>query len=281
MADPDMPSPDEKLEKHRVRCREYARRRRAADPAKAAAENAEWRKNNREKVNAYKRASYAKHLETSRAQSRRRRANNLEAVRTSARERLREYYSDPENKEKRREYLRKYRADPEVKERERKKRADPAYKKRAREQKLERYHKRMLDPTYRATRLDYSRKYATDPDNKAKMQERKSKWWTNPANQTKARETRRLQENRRRARLAKVENTFTKADWQNLVARSKHCHWCKQPFTPDRPPTHDHVIPIARGGANTPANSCCAHKSCNASKGARLFNPVTGQGILL
>lgn len=86
---------------------------------------------------------------------------------------------------------------------------------------------------------------------------------------------------RRRALLAKVKSTFTAADWQALVARSKHCHWCKTPFTTHRRPTHDHVIPISKGGPNTLENSVCACLSCNVGKQAQLVNPVTRQGILL
>lgn len=86
---------------------------------------------------------------------------------------------------------------------------------------------------------------------------------------------------KRRAREAGSEGSFTASDWDALVARSKCCHWCKKPFSKSRRPTHDHVIPISKGGANTIENSVCACKSCNSSKHARLINPVTGQGILL
>jgi 5-methylcytosine-specific restriction endonuclease McrA len=86
---------------------------------------------------------------------------------------------------------------------------------------------------------------------------------------------------RRRARLANVENNFTAADWRALVEVSKHCHWCRRKFTKSRKPTHDHVIPLAAGGANTPNNSVCACRECNTRKGARLVDPVTRQGILV
>lgn len=98
-------------------------------------------------------------------------------------------------------------------------------------------------------------------------------------------ETSRLQkimsEHRRRARKTAAENTFTKEDWQALTSHSKHCHWCKTPFTAQRRPTHDHVIPLSKGGGNTLANSCCACRPCNIRKQATLRNPITGQLILL
>jgi hypothetical protein len=85
----------------------------------------------------------------------------------------------------------------------------------------------------------------------------------------------------RRARRSALLSTFSAADWRELVSRSTRCHWCKRPFNGNRRPTHDHVIPIAKGGTNTLENSCCACAECNFRKHARLINPVTGQGILL
>jgi 5-methylcytosine-specific restriction endonuclease McrA len=101
-------------------------------------------------------------------------------------------------------------------------------------------------------------------------------------------EKRRAGEQRRRAMVVGASGRFTAEDWQTLIARSRHCHWCKQPFTKKRrpdgtlgPPTHDHVVPLSKGGANSLANSVCAHLRCNISKHARSFNPITGQGILI
>jgi len=87
---------------------------------------------------------------------------------------------------------------------------------------------------------------------------------------------------RRRAQKRQNSNgTFTPADWLTLLSRSPRCHWCKRPWTKRRRPTHDHVIPLARGGKNTLENSCCACATCNARKNDRLINPLTNQGILL
>ena len=203
------------------------------------------------------------------------------ARRESRREYLRKYFADPEIKQRRRAYLRKYYANPAIAEKERHRKSTPDYMEKNRERNREHRRTNKDNSVFKAQVRESQRRSLANPINREKARVRKNKWWTNPANQEKVRETRRLQENRRRARKAATENTFTKADWQALVARSKHCHWCKQPFTSKRPPTHDHVIPISRGGANSLANSCCAHHSCNARKGAQLFNPETGQGILL
>lgn len=129
----------------------------------------------------------------------------------------------------------------------------------------------------RERRQKYNRaRYAADPEREAN---RKRAY--REANPQKVREMGIANVHRRRARESAVENTFTASDWQTLVARSKHCHWCKKPFSKTRRPTHDHVIPISKGGANTIENSVCACKTCNSRKHNRLVNPATGQGILL
>lgn len=97
----------------------------------------------------------------------------------------------------------------------------------------------------------------------------------------KTREKARVDRNNRRTRKLAIANTFGRAEWRVLAARSPRCHWCKRPFNAKRRPTHDHVVPLSRGGANTMENSCCACGECNAGKRDRLTNPVTGQGILL
>lgn len=86
---------------------------------------------------------------------------------------------------------------------------------------------------------------------------------------------------RRRARELHAPGEFTAEDWEVLVALSPRCHWCKKPFNKARQPTHDHVIPLSKGGANTVQNSVCACGSCNSRKGARRSDPITGQGLLL
>lgn len=97
----------------------------------------------------------------------------------------------------------------------------------------------------------------------------------------KKRTTKLIRNRRRRAAEKLVENSLTAADWNSLVARSPRCHWCKRRFTNTRKPTHDHVVPIIEGGANTLENSVCSCGGCNSRKRDRLINPVTGQGILL
>ncbi len=96
-----------------------------------------------------------------------------------------------------------------------------------------------------------------------------------------AREQDRLHRHRRRASKLSSASAFTIDDWRSLRAASTRCHWCKKPFTRMRRATHDHVVPLSKGGGNTLENSCCACVTCNSRKGSNLINPVTGQGILL
>lgn len=126
-------------------------------------------------------------------------------------------------------------------------------------------------------------RYATDPVFREKSLAAsaiRSPAWK-AANLEKSRSQKIMSEHRRRARKAAAENTFTKEDWQALISHSKHCHWCKTPFIAKLRPTHDHVIPLSKGGGNTLSNSCCACRPCNVRKQATLRNPNTGQLILL
>jgi len=100
-------------------------------------------------------------------------------------------------------------------------------------------------------------------------------------NPDKVKELARMQKHRRRALKMRASGKFTVADWRSLVARSPHCYWCKQPWKNVGKPTHDHVIPLSKGGANSPENSVCACRSCNTKKQATRFDPISGQGILL
>jgi 5-methylcytosine-specific restriction endonuclease McrA len=40
--------------------------------------------------------------------------------------------------------------------------------------------------------------------------------------------------------------------------------------TNDLAPEIDHVIPLSRGGGHTYSNVACAHRKCNAAKGAAI-----------
>ncbi len=102
-----------------------------------------------------------------------------------------------------------------------------------------------------------------------------------PNQKERKRERAKINEHKRRALKLRVGGAFTVADWRALVSRSARCHWCKKPWTKARRPTHDHIIALIEGGANSPENSVAACLDCNLRKGVRKINPATGQGILI
>lgn len=54
------------------------------------------------------------------------------------------------------------------------------------------------------------------------------------------------------------------------------CYWCRS-VTPKKDRTLDHIIPLAKGGADDVHNLCCACRSCNAKKNAKLPEQFSGQ----
>lgn len=87
-------------------------------------------------------------------------------------------------------------------------------------------------------------------------------------------ETRRQAKRRRRNRLRSAHaepyrtvDIYKRDGWR--------CHLCGKPtqrtkvVPHPRAPTLDHIIPLARGGADAPSNVACAHFICNARKGDR------------
>jgi len=81
---------------------------------------------------------------------------------------------------------------------------------------------------------------------------------------------------RRRARLLAVGGTFTTAEWEALLALHPVCPMCQRrwediPLLPGRksPVTRDHIVALAKLGANVIANIQPLCYSCNSKKGHR------------
>jgi len=73
----------------------------------------------------------------------------------------------------------------------------------------------------------------------------------------------RMAQSRRRALIAQSVNDFTSDQWLAILAEfGEVCAYCG---SPDQM-THDHVVPIAKGGDNTASNIVPACKPCNSSK---------------
>lgn len=82
-----------------------------------------------------------------------------------------------------------------------------------------------------------------------------------------------LRNARRRERTRSVINTLTPEDWQEILARQDYtCLACRRPFTDALPPTRDHVIPVALGGALTFENTVALCQPCNSSKGTKVID---------
>jgi len=86
------------------------------------------------------------------------------------------------------------------------------------------------------------------------------------ANPARARANAKLQEQRRRARIARVLATLTSQEWEAILeAAGRACIYCGS----RKQITQDHLTPIARGGNHTAENVAPACLSCNSSKGAK------------
>lgn len=73
----------------------------------------------------------------------------------------------------------------------------------------------------------------------------------------------------RRAKQAGVGGRFTVTDVQRIGELQKwRCAWCKKPCADNY--HADHIVPISKGGDNSPANICVACPSCNLTKKAKL-----------
>lgn len=78
--------------------------------------------------------------------------------------------------------------------------------------------------------------------------------------------------------------SITGNDMRRVLTESALCFYCESPYTADRRPTVDHVVPLSKGGTNDLSNlvSCC--RSCNSKKRARTleeWEPAIGKNRLL
>ncbi|MBM2293783.1 HNH endonuclease [Sulfitobacter pseudonitzschiae] len=65
------------------------------------------------------------------------------------------------------------------------------------------------------------------------------------------------------------KRTKTEAMVSRLIERDGNaCFFCGKPFTPDMPPTIEHLLSIAKGGNNQIANLTLACECCNRAVGS-------------
>lgn len=126
-------------------------------------------------------------------------------------------------------------------------------------------------PCYRAYRkgwADANRERKRELDRQLDAIHREKRHAKNRAYSLTHREQRNAtQAKRRAAKLAVPHEPYDRAD---IYERDEGlCHICGH-YVP-RPMFHlDHVIPLSKGGPDTPENVAVAHASCNHKKGARV-----------
>lgn len=82
----------------------------------------------------------------------------------------------------------------------------------------------------------------------------------------KGKEVQRAAKQKRRAQKRHSSEQFTADDvLTQFTAQKGLCWWCGKPLDPQNYHV-DHIIPLSKGGSNSPRNICCAHPLCNLSK---------------
>lgn len=79
---------------------------------------------------------------------------------------------------------------------------------------------------------------------------------------------------RRRSRNGSQKNRITSERRRKVVPKlldrdGNACYYCREPFTDERVPTIDHIVPISEGGGNTQANMVLACDWCNEKRGTK------------
>ena len=74
----------------------------------------------------------------------------------------------------------------------------------------------------------------------------------------------------RRAREQNADGSYTSEDIQRIYSQQKgRCLYCLNKVSNKY---HiDHIVPLSRGGTNSPDNICISCQSCNLSKGSKLL----------
>lgn len=136
------------------------------------------------------------------------------------------------------------------------------------------------NPDYvKAMNDKFSAIYSADEEHRARARERTKEWQA--ANPEHSRELKRRGQARRRARIrgAGVEpyaehEIFERDGWTCQLCGDQIDPAIDSPYHPERR-SIDHVLPIAKGGADTPENVQATHLGCNWRKNARLAARLT------
>lgn len=145
--------------------------------------------------------------------------------------------------------------------------ADLAYKQKNRKclsQRQSEYYRKNI-AHYKAYFTEHYQKHrdANRAARRIHYAQHKERWKVYGARRVRSPLMRRLDEQIRRARLARVGGKVTKAEWLAMLER--YGHKCLKCGSTERL-TMDHVLPISRGGPNTIDNIQPLCLSCNSSK---------------
>jgi len=133
-------------------------------------------------------------------------------------------------------------------------------------------------------KADYDKARRADPHIGQKIRRKKREHYAQNREEIRERQNRRsltpagrlaiaASSTNRRARL-KEAGTLTSQDIENVYVRhyttfsSLTCEYCRMPITEDRPHHLDHVVPLAKGGANSVDNIRVVCAPCNLRKKA-------------
>ena len=171
------------------------------------------------------------------------------------REKLREYYNiyNKENKEKRAEWYKQNRKEIDARRFEYKKQ----WEKNSKRRKLQ---KKQWNNEHKEKTSEYSKKYRDK--NKNKLLELRKQWGK------RNRDKLNINEHRRNAKRRILPSTLSDEQWEVCKQFFDYkCSYCGM----ELPLEQDHFIPISREGEYTHNNIIPSCKSCNCSKGNRLF----------
>lgn len=136
--------------------------------------------------------------------------------------------------------------------------------------------RRPADARYREKHRDQERQRIMRwaEENPDKVREKSARW------AKENRDKRRANEHRRRAQKRQSQGDHTDADIKRQYKAQKgKCFWCGVKV--GKTYHVDHIVPLSRGGSNSPENLVIACPACNLSKGDKLPHEWPQGGRLL
>lgn len=135
---------------------------------------------------------------------------------------------------------------------------------RLRHERQERYRN---DPVHRAHVLQRNKRWRHNSTARQRRARQRATLWR-LANLVQAKFNAKAGKARRRARLHNAEGTITRHDVRAIFAQQQgRCAYCRKRLKQQN--CHlDHIVPLARGGSNSPRNLQIACDTCNLQKGA-------------